>query len=66
MPRTLATWEAELRRMEARGQIVQEAPISNTTRSKWTADVAKAVKYLLCKGKVLSSNRRPTKIKRHV
>jgi hypothetical protein len=46
----LATWEAEIRRIVARGkpgQIVHETPISKITRAKWIKSVAQAVECLL-------------------
>jgi hypothetical protein len=52
----LATWEAEIRRITVQGQsrqIVQETPISKTTRAKWTGGMAQAVEHLLCKHEAL-------------
>jgi hypothetical protein len=42
-PVILTTWEAEIRRMEVRGQleeIIHESPISRITRAKWTGGLA--------------------------
>jgi hypothetical protein len=61
MPVILATWKAEIRRIEVRGQpreIVHETPpasISKITRAKWTVVVAQAAEDLLCKPDSLSS-----------
>jgi hypothetical protein len=39
-------------------------PIFKITRAKWTRDVARVVECLLCKGKALNTNPRPTKKKK--
>jgi hypothetical protein len=60
----LATWEAEIERIEVRGQPAgslqaksSQVSVSKITRAKWTGDVAQAVECLLCKSKALSSER---------
>jgi hypothetical protein len=66
----LATWKAEIRRMEAQdppGQIVHETPISKITRAKWqkwNGGVVPVLEWLLCKHKALSSNPSPTEKKK--
>jgi hypothetical protein len=60
----LATWEAEIRKIEVCGQprqITLETPISKITRAKWTGSMDQEVECLLCKGKALGSNPSPTK-----
>jgi hypothetical protein len=46
------------------GKIVQETPISKTTREKWTGGASQDVEYLLCKYEALSSNSSPTRKKK--
>jgi hypothetical protein len=51
--------EAEIRRIEAKGQPRQNSLtdlIFKTTRTKWTGGVAQEVECLLCKYEALSSN----------
>jgi hypothetical protein len=58
----LATWEAEIRRIEIWGQprqIVWGSHLQNI-HSKWIWGVAQVVEYLLCKYKALSSNTNAT------
>jgi hypothetical protein len=46
MPIILATWEADIGRIEVQDQprqIVLKTPISKITRAKWTGSVAQAV-----------------------
>jgi hypothetical protein len=48
MPVILATWEAEIRRIEVQGQTGQvfcKTTSPKITRAKWTGGVAKAVKH---------------------
>jgi hypothetical protein len=64
MPVILGTWKAEICRIKAQdqpGKIVDGAPISKTTRTKWNGGVAQAVEHLLSNCEALSSNPRPTK-----
>jgi hypothetical protein len=61
MPVSLATLEAEIRKIVVRGQrgeIVRETrpPISKMVRAKWNRGVAQALESLLCDSETLSSN----------
>jgi hypothetical protein len=64
---TLATWEAEIGRMEfwgQPGQIVHETSIfKKITRTKWAGGVAHTVEHLLCKCEIMCSNPSPTRKK---
>jgi hypothetical protein len=54
MPVTLATWEAEIKRIRVSGQPREtdgENPISKITRAKRTGCVAQVVELLLCRCK---------------
>jgi hypothetical protein len=65
-PVTLATWEAEIGRIEVWGQyrqVVHKTSISKITTAKWTRGVSQAIELLLCKWDALSSNLSPTKTK---
>jgi hypothetical protein len=65
-PITLATWEAEIRKITVQAQprqIVQETPTSKITKAKWPGGVVQAIEHLLCNCEALSSNPSPTKIK---
>jgi hypothetical protein len=68
MPVTLATWEAQIRRIKVQGQfreiVFKSFPIYNTTRVKWTAGVGQDIKHLLCNSEAMSSNLSPTKKKK--
>jgi hypothetical protein len=60
----LATWEAEIQRINVRGQpglTICETPISKLARAKWTRGVALVAECLLCNCKALSSDPSPTK-----
>jgi hypothetical protein len=62
-----STWEAEIKRavvQDQPGQKVNETPISEITRAKWTGGVAQVVECMLCKHRALSTNPSPTKKKK--
>jgi hypothetical protein len=66
IPVILATWEAEIMKIEVwgqTGQIVHETLISKITRAKWTGGEPWVVEHLLWKPKAPSSNPSPTKKK---
>jgi hypothetical protein len=65
-PIILATWEAEIGRIQGLNSRPAQAnssrdPISKITRAKWTAGVAQMVEHLLWNCEALSSNIGPTK-----
>jgi hypothetical protein len=66
MPVILATWEADIERIEVLGQsghIACKTPSLKLTRAKWTGSMTQAVEWLLCKHKALNSNFSPIKKK---
>jgi hypothetical protein len=46
-PVILATWEAEIRKIEVGGH--DGVTISKITKAKWTGGVAQVIEHLLCK-----------------
>jgi hypothetical protein len=62
----LATWEAEIRRIEVQGwpgKMVHETASPKVAREKWAGGVVQVVECLLCKHEALSSNSSTTQKK---